>query len=257
VSDSVFVTALSVTAVKATRLRTVDSIWLSSAGARGNRRFYVIDEHGRMLNAKIIGELQTVVASVADGSLALTFPGGEVVSGEIAQGETVNTRFFSHPRDAHLVTGPFSEALSAHVGRPLRLVEPTTGAVDRGRIGGASLISRASLAALASAAGESDVDARRFRMLIEVDGLPAHAEDAWVGHRVRVGDAVVRWRGHVGRCLITSRDPDTGVVDLPTLDIIRDYRAGIESTEPLPFGIYGEVVREGAVRVGDPVLVDD
>jgi uncharacterized protein YcbX len=251
---SASVTALSVTAVKGTRLRQVDSISLSSAGARGDRRFYVIDERGWMVNAKALGLLQTVVADAHDGSLSLTFPDGRVVSGEIARGETVSTRFFSDPREAHLVTGPFSEALSAHLGRTVRLVEPATGAVDRGRVGGATLISRASLAALASAAGESDVDARRFRMLVEVDGLSAHAEDAWVGRRVRVGDAVVSWRGHVGRCPITSRDPDTGVVDLQTLDVLREYRGGVDATEPLPFGIYGEVVVEGAVRVGDAVV---
>jgi uncharacterized protein YcbX len=60
----------------------------------------------------------------------------------------------------------------------------------------------------------------------------------------------------VGRCLITSRDPDTGVVDLPTLDILRDYRRDLDTTEPLPFGIYGRVLAPGTIRVGDAVLLD-
>jgi uncharacterized protein len=248
------VTALSVTPVKGTRLRTVDSIDLTKLGAAGNRRFYVIDHRDRMINAKIVGELQTVVADVNDGALLLTFPDGRVVSEEIVTGETVTTRFFSRPREAHLLKGPFSDALSAHLGAPVRLVEPAGGAVDRGRLGSTSLISRASLRRLAEAAEESEVDARRFRMLFEVDGIDAHAEDGWVERRVRIGDATIRFRGHVGRCLITSRDPDTGVVDLPTLDVIGEYRRGLETTEPLPFGIYGEVVSEGTVRIGDPVV---
>jgi hypothetical protein len=248
------VVALSTTPVKGTRLRTVDAVELTAQGARGDRRFYVIDDRGLMVNGKIVGELQSVVADAQDGSLSLTFPDGEIVSGEVAPGASVTTRFFSRPREAHLVPGPFSEALSEHCGRTLRLVEPSTGAIDRGRGGATSLISVASLARLAEAAGEDAVDARRFRMLFEVDGLEAHAEDAWVGQRVQIGDATVRFRGHVGRCLITSRDPDTGVVDLPTLDILGDYRADLETTEPLPFGIYGEVVAEGRVRVGDPVV---
>ncbi len=97
-------------------------------------------------------------------------------------------------------------------------------AVDRGRQGGASLVSEASLARLAEIAGEDALDPRRFRMLIEVDGLAPHEEDGWVGRTFRIGDAAVRFRGHVGRCLITSRDPDTGVVDLPTLDLLGEYR---------------------------------
>jgi uncharacterized protein len=248
------VTALSITPVKGTRLRRVDAVELTKRGARGDRRFYVIDERDRMVNGKIVGELQTVVADVRDGSLSLTFPDGRIVSGEIAPGAPVTTRFFSRPREAHLLEGPFSEALSEHAGRALRLVEPPGGAVDRGKAGGASLISQASLARLAEGAGQDAIDARRFRMLVEVDGLEAHAEDAWVGQRVQIGDATVRFHGHVGRCLITSRDPETGVVDLPTLDVLGDYRAGLDTTEPLPFGIYGEVVAEGLVRVGDRVL---
>ena len=49
--------------------------------------------------------------------------------------------------------------------------------------------------------------------------------------------------------------PETGEIDLPTLDIVRDYRGETRSTEALPFGIYGEVVRECTVRVGDAVTV--
>jgi uncharacterized protein YcbX len=167
-------------------------------------------------------------------------------------GASVQTTFFSDPREAILVQGGFSEALSEHFGRSLRLVQ-AGGAVDRGPVGAASLISRASLERLAEEAGEPSVDARRFRMLIEVDGPHAHEEDRWVGSAARIGAATVRFGGHVGRCTITSQHPETGAVDLPTLDLIRDYRSGVESTEPLPFGIYGAVLEPGVVRVGDRV----
>jgi uncharacterized protein YcbX len=90
-------------------------------------------------------------------------------------------------------------------------------------------------------------------MLVEVDGVDAHGEDTWVGRRVRIGEALVSFNGHVGRCLVTSRDPDTGTIDLPTLDLLRGYRGDEPSTEPLPFGIYGEVIEPGAVRLGDHV----
>jgi uncharacterized protein len=144
--------------------------------------------------------------------------------------------------------------VSDHVGRPLRLVEADEdGAVDRGRGGSVSLISRASLARMERAAGEESIDVRRFRMLIEIDGVDAHAEDRWVGSAVSIGDATVLFAGHVGRCLITSRDPDTGEVDLPTLDILRDYRGDADTTEPLAFGIWGRVLEPGTIRVGDAV----
>jgi uncharacterized protein YcbX len=252
------VTALAVTAVKATRLRQVDRIEVGPDGVRHNRRFYVIDGHDRMINSKIVGELQTVIAdySEADRRLRLELPDGRVVEDEIRLGDQVDTRFFSTQRRGRLVEGPWSEALSEVAGRPLRLVEPCEagGGVDRGADGAVSLISRASLARLAAEAGEPSVDVRRFRMLVEIDGVDAHAEDGWVGGGpVRIGGALVSFEGHVGRCLITSRDPDTGEVTLPTLDLLKDYRGSLHTTEPLPFGVWGRVLEPGAVAVGDEV----
>jgi len=248
------VSGLAITPVKATRLLEVDSVTIGPSGAEGNRRFYLIDDRGRMVNGKVVGELQTVVASLEGEQLALTFSDGRVVEGPISTGRTVPTRFFSVPREARLVEGPWSEALSELAGRPLRLVDTDgSGAVDRGADGAVSLISRASIERLASQAQVPEVDPRRFRMLIEVDGLEAHEEDGWVGRRSRVGEALIEWGGHVGRCLITSRDPDSGRIDLPTLDLLREYRGDNQTTEPLPFGIYGSVLEGGVVRVGDKV----
>jgi uncharacterized protein len=127
-------------------------------------------------------------------------------------------------------------------------------AVDRGAAGAVSLVSGGSLRRLAEQGDVDSVDSRRFRMLIEVDGVAAHAEDAWLGVKIEVGEAVLRFDGHVGRCLITARDPDTGQPTLPTLDLLRSYRTDVESTEPLPFGVYGRVLRGGVVRVGDAVM---
>src|SRR6202035_3061533 len=141
---------------------------------------------------------------VVGGELVLTFPDGRRIAGPVERGERVVARFYSGERAARIVSGPFSAALSSHVGRTVRLVE-SEGSIDRGADGAASLISRASLARLAEVADVSEIDARRFRMLIEVDGPDAHAEDGWVGERVQIGEAVIHFRGHVGRCLITSR----------------------------------------------------
>ena len=115
-----------------------------------------------------------------------------------------------------------------------------------------SLISRASLARLGDARDGDcrPIDVRRFRMLIEIDGVEAHAEDRWVGREVRLGAAKVEFKGHVGRCVITTRDPDTGEVDLPTLKMLGSYRLDLDTTEPLPFGIYGRVLEPGTVTGG-------
>jgi uncharacterized protein YcbX len=213
-----------------------------------------------MLNGKQVGALCTVVADydLATHRLSMRFPDQADVTGEVGLGDWVLSRFLSARLQARLVVGPWAEALSAYAGRPLRLVaaDPGRGAIDRGAAGAVSLISRASVVRLEQLAGDREVDPRRFRMLIEVDGPAAHEEDDWVGRQVRIGETLVAMRGHVGRCLVTTQDPDTGRVDMPVLDMLGTYRRGLGTTEPLAFGIYGEVLEPGTVRVGDVVAPD-
>ncbi|MDQ6778607.1 MAG: MOSC N-terminal beta barrel domain-containing protein [Actinomycetota bacterium] len=255
------VRGLLISPIKGLRVTPCEELMLERGGVRENRRFYLVDDRGRMVNGKQIGELSELWAEYrdADRTLTLTLPGGERISGPVRLGGEIDTRFFRMSLRAPVVLGPWSEAISAHVGRSLRLVEadPTRTGVDRGDRGTVSLVSRGSLdrlAAVAAVAGNGGgIDPRRFRMLVEIDGVDPHAEDAWVGRRVRIGEALVGFHGHVGRCLVTSRDPDSGIIDLPTLDMLREYRDEEPSTEPLPFGIYGEVIEPGTVRLGDPV----
>jgi MOSC domain-containing protein len=203
--------------------------------------------------------LLAVRAAFEDGHLLLRFPDGTDAEGDVEPGERVETSFFGRPVAGRLVEGPWNDALSELAGRPLRLAqtEREGDGVDRGRRAGASLVSTGSLDALGVAAGATrPVDGRRFRMTVGVDGVEPHAEDGWIGAWVRLGGAVVAVREHVGRCAVTTLDPDTGIRDLDTLGTIAAYRADVPTREPLPFGVWCEVVEPGPVAVGDPVEVD-
>ena len=173
-------------------------------------------------------------------------------------GAAVETNFFGRPAMGRVVEGPWAAALSDVAGQPLTLVRPDANgaAADRGHT--VSLIGSASLADLAGHAGlDAPLDGRRFRMSIEVDGMAAYAEDGWVEHRVRIGDAVARVTGNVGRCAVTTHDPDRGVPDLDTLHLLAQHRGDVPTTEPLPLGVWGEIVEPGTARLGDPVELLD
>jgi hypothetical protein len=253
---AISVTALHTTPVKSTRIRRVESMTVDAHGARGDRSFYVVDRDGAMVNAKRVAVLQTVVADydVEAERLSLRLPDGREVAAPVRLGPEVPTTFFSAPRRARVLDGPWAAALSEVADQPLRLVRAGS-AVDRGREGAVSLISRESLERLAAADGGEPIDARRFRMLIEVDGVAAHEEDGWIGRTVRAGEALLRMHGHVGRCATTTRGPETAKVDYPTLKLLATYRLDEPTTEPLAFGVHGEVLEGGVVRVGDPVAV--
>jgi uncharacterized protein YcbX len=252
------VSALATTPVKGLRIFARSEVMLTRRGAEENRRFYLIDEHARMVNGKRIGILSAVRAEYEPDSCRLTvvFPDGTESAGTVRLGAPIRTHFFSRTPTARLVAGPWSKLLSSYAGTSLRLVQadPDQGGVDRGPAGALSLISRASLRRLEGLAGQP-VDPRRFRMLVEIEGVAAHEEDGWIGSTVRIGAARVAMRGHVGRCLVTSQCPESGVVDMPMLELL-SYRLPLETTERLAFGVFGEVLEPGAVRVGDTVALD-
>jgi uncharacterized protein YcbX len=237
---------ISIAPVKGLGLVERESVELTEDGAVGNRVLHLIDDRGRLVNGKRHGPLVAVRPSLDAELLSLTFPDGSIVEGEVALGDTVESEFFGRVLPVRPVLGEFSAALSDHIGVGVRIVRPQGTALDRGRQGAISMLSESAL---------NGFDPRRFRMLFGIGGVEAHAEDDWIGYRVRIGDAVVRPLSETGRCLVTSQDPDTGVPDMDMLSWIRANRP-LGTGEPLPFGVHGAVVEPGTVRLGDPVALD-
>src|SRR5438874_2085616 len=254
---------IHVAPVKALAIEERERVTLTERGVPGDREFCIVDETGKMMNGKRIPILVAIRPQL-DGKkkrLAFRMPDGSRVAGVIELGDATPITISSRTVAAHLVIGPWSDALSAAAGRPLRLVhvDEEGAGIDRaGRKGAASLLSVAALDAMAEATqADGPVDPRRFRMTFGVAGVPAHAEDGWIGREVRIGEAVVVPVGNVGRCAVTTVDPSTGVSDLDTLGALARYRASTETSEALPFGVWGRVERAGVVSVGDPVVVQD
>jgi uncharacterized protein YcbX len=250
------VARLSVAPVKSLGLVHPEEVELLDYGVRGNRRFWLVDADGRLYNGKRGGPMVQIRPEWDEESrvLALTFPGGERVEGTVELGDVVDAVMYRHPHPSRRVLGPWEAAVSEFVGEPLTLLWAETHAVDRGYRGGSiSLVSRGSLERLAREGGASTpLDGRRFRMLFEIDGVPPHAEDGWLDAQVQVGEATIQLNGDVGRCVVTSQDPDRGVTDFDTLGALARYRREGRD-EDLPFGVYGTVAVPGRVRVGDPV----
>jgi uncharacterized protein len=251
------VVRISTAPVKALHVVNPDEVELTRAGVVGDRRFWLVDGNRRLVNGKGHPELMRVTPAWDEASrcFALAFPDGSVVAGEVKPGEPFEAELYGTPHPSRIVPGPWQAALSEFVGEPVTLLWSDGGAVDRGndRGGWASLVSRGSLDRLGDEAGATEpVDGRRFRMLFEIDGVEPHEEDTWLGSRVAIGDAVIVPLGDVGRCVVTTCDPDSGVSDFDTLKLLAGYRRdGV--TEPLPFGVYCDVAVPGRVCVGDPV----
>lgn len=252
---------LHVAPIKALAIEERDRIELGPLGVEDDRRFCIVDSEGRMLNAKRVHQFVAIRPRSADGMrhLTLAMPDGTEIAGDVDLGAPITVSIYRRHVRARIVDGPFADALSSLAGRPVRLVrfdDPGEGVDRAGEHAGATLLSEGSLSAIATAAGvDGPVDPRRFRMLIGIADVPAHAEDSWIGSRVRVGSAVVIPEGNVGRCAVTTLDPDTGTSDLDTLAALGRYRSAQVTTEPLAFGVWASVAEPGLVRVGDDVHV--
>jgi hypothetical protein len=246
---------LAIAPVKGLGLVHLQEALLGRAGIRNDRRFYLVDPDGRLVNNKTCGELMQVRPEVSDDGerLTLAFPSGDAVTGEVVPGAPLETSFYGRPVTGRYAEGPWSEALSEHAGRPLRLVrtDERGAAIDRTHV--VSLISDGSLAALARRAGVDGVDGRRFRMTIELEGCKEHEEDGWIGGEVEAGEARIHVTGPVGRCVVTTRNPDTGESDLDTLGALAGYRT-LREGNSFGCGVCGDVLVEGTIRVGDSLV---
>jgi uncharacterized protein len=249
------VSRLSVTPVRGLALLHPDTVRLDHLGVLDDRRYSFLTPEGRVFDGTKDGTLVQIRAELAHDPerLTLTFPDGAVVGGEVALGEAARIEVHERAFPIRPVIGPWAEGISAFVGRPLQLVraERQSGEADREAV---SIVSEASVEELSRQSGVAAVDARRFRMLVQIAGARPHEEDEWLGERVQIGESIVRVTRPDARCVITTQDPNTGLRDFPTLHAIKHYR-GLRDGRHLDFGVYGEVVQPGALRVGDAVTL--
>jgi MOSC domain-containing protein len=251
---------LCVTPLKGTRLRHPSTALLGQGGVVGNRRYYLVDDDGSLFSGSDHGPLVAVETDhdPMTDRLTLRFPDGTTLAAPApGEGPVETTDFYGRTVRAREVPGPFAEALSSYAGQALRLfrTELDGEAVD---VEPLTLVSHASVWDLAMRGDHpGDLDARRFRINLELGGCEPYEEDGWIGRRVEVGETVVRVLGQIPRCLVTTQDPETGLKDWNTLTQIARYRARIGGRGGLPFGVYARVEVPGPIRTGDPVTPTD
>lgn len=253
------VVRLSIAPVRSLGLQHPEEIDLTPTGVLEDRRFYLVDDAGWLVDRIVVGALVRVAARTdpAGETLWLELPDGTVVDGRVELGEPIETALHGRTAVGHIVVGPWADALEPIAGRRVRVVRTDRPGGTR-IANAASLVSRGSIDELARHAGVPSVDARRFRMLIELDGQVPHEEDGWVGRRIAVGEAILRVTDRDARCAITTQDPDSGARDLDTLRTIIGYRGLIADASGAPkamFGVLADVDRPGRVRLGDEVHV--
>jgi uncharacterized protein YcbX len=247
---------ISISPVKGLRLLHPEAVELDETGIPTDRRFFLVDEGGELVDPSDHGPLLRVVPGYvpAEERLRLTFPDATVVEGPADRlGAPVVTDVYGRVAEGRRLLGPFDEALSDFAARPVGIVRADRdgAAQDAHPL---TVVSSASVRDLGVRGGRADdLDARRFRINLQVDGTEAYEEDTWARRPVRIGDATIRVLGQIPRCVVTTLGPDTGEKDFATLRVIAGYRPRIGGRGGLPFGMYAKVTQPGALRLGDEV----
>ena len=114
------------------------------------------------------------------------------------------------------------------------------------------LLTEQSLATLAKAASDAQVDVRRFRPSLLVDATDAgdFPEQGWLGKRLLIGGAVIRVEMPCVRCVMTTH----GFAELPEAPRIM---RSLVSEAAGNLGVYASIERGGSLRAGDAVEAID
>lgn len=133
---------------------------------------------------------------------------------------------------------------------PLRLLAAPAGFrfTDSLRSGFLSLLSLNSVRDLAARMGV-ELDPRRFRMNLHLEGWPPGAELALAGRQIQVGGAQIAVLKRTERCAAVNVNPLTARRDL---NVVKGLASAYGHAD---CGIYAKVVRSGPVRVGDEVAL--
>jgi uncharacterized protein len=247
----VTVSRLAIAPVKGMRLQSTSEIRLGRHGVTGDREFLVTGEDGKLLlTARAPALLQIEPAwDRARDVLTLRFPDGNVVQDTPEPGAPATTRMYDGREiPGWIIPGSLSTALSGYLGQEVHLFkrEPEHLGPDDQPV---TLMSEASLKALAPEFNGAAPDARRFRMTITVTGTDAWAEHSWGGQKISVGEAVLRVIAPVPRCVVITRNPDSGATDARVLHAL----ARLRGKDDITFGVWSDIIRPGRIHIGDLV----
>lgn len=273
-------THLNVHPLKSGAIRPVRSALVLPSGLEDDRSWMVVDGGGRMVSAREIHELFTVVAdtpatdSSLDRALRLRAPGRPDLLLDHPRGDRLPVRLFSLDLEAVPAGPEADEWLRTALGHDVRLVwcdDPSRRSLqpgfsepgDHARFPDSfpvTLASTASLARLndwiaetATTRGEevpTPLPMSRFRPNVVIDGDVPFAEDDWA--EIRIGEVTLRRGKPVDRCVMTTIDPASlATAPEPIRTLARHRRVDGKTL----FAVHLVPVSSGRIHVGDEVTV--
>jgi uncharacterized protein YcbX len=212
----------------------LDRVELDERGIVGDRLFAVTDRNGKLGSGKTSTRFRRL-----DGLFDLRAHGNA--------GEPEPSVILPDGRELAVGDSQLDEFLSGRYGEKLRVVRESS--VSHHDAAPLHLLTTSSLRWLADRLPSSQIDRRRFRPNILLDGgTDAELlEDSWVGGRFALGSTVIRVAARTDRCVMTTNAQS----ELPQDPAI--LRAVTELNDTF-LGVFADVEQPGTVMVGDRLV---
>ena len=245
-----------------------DSLVLTDRGARGDRRWMLVDNGGRFISKREWPKLCLMRMLMADDGFEIVAPNGEslLVPFAIESGTTREVSIWSDIASA--IESPlqinqfFSRALDMSCSL-VYMPEDSHRYVDSTYAGDGQLtsfsdafplllIGSSSLLELnrrLKMAGQLEIGWDRFRPNIVVATDEPHVEDSWA--EFRMGEAEAIGVKLCSRCVMTTVDQTSGMTGKEPLKTLAQYRS---MKNKIMFG-QNVIAQQGTIRVGDTVSV--
>ena len=268
------VTGLSRYPVKSCRGESVTETGVDELGLCGDRRFLVVTAMSphKFRHMREIPKMTLVRPSFVDGHdfnvVRLTRGSREVVVDRREASRTITVSVWNDEMEAEDLGDEVAAWLSEQLGEQVRLVTigagharkmgaklrpPTDNTFAYGDMAPILIASEASLGDLNSRLAD-EVTIERFRPNIVIDGVPAWSEDAW--KTIRINGIIYHVTDRCTRCIMTTVDPDTGVMGKEPFKTLMSFRKPPDVKRPL-FGVHASCAKKAgaAICVGDTVEV--
>ena len=245
-----------------------DSLVLTDRGAKGDRRWMLVDNGGRFISQREWPKLCLMRMLMADDGFEIVAPNGEslLVPFAIESGTTREVSIWSDIASA--IESPlqinqfFSRALDMSCSL-VYMPEDSHRYVDSTYAGDGQLtsfsdafplllIGSSSLLELnrrLKMAGQLEIGWDRFRPNIVVATDEPHVEDSWA--EFRMGEAEAIGVKLCSRCVMTTVDQTSGMTGKEPLKTLAQYRS---MKNKIMFG-QNVIAQQGTIRVGDTVSV--
>ena len=245
-----------------------DSLVLTDRGARGDRRWMLVDNGGRFISQREWPKLCLMRMLMADDGFEIVAPNGEslLVPFAIESGTTREVSIWSDIASA--IESPlqinqfFSRALDMSCSL-VYMPEDSHRYVDSTYAGDGQLTSFSDafpLLLIGSSSllelnrrlkmdGQLEIGWDRFRPNIVVATDEPHVEDSWA--EFRMGEAEAIGVKLCSRCVMTTVDQTSGMTGKEPLKTLAQYRS---MKNKIMFG-QNVIAQQGTIRVGDTVSV--